>query len=256
MSDNEEEGDDYINFDLGKVGKVENEELPPVELKNENENDALKKPLESDKGMKLMKLMGYKPGESLGKDKSRDANVVVLDNKPDKSGIGAESAKKRELQQIHDDYVEKQKRAKIEYQSTKRDEMEEKRLQKLLKQAQNILIDLISDRDPDEYYEKVDLSKIPVEVRGVVSTYRTFKSFQESKNRREHGEFDYSNIANEEEQEDDKELEKFENSSIADQLDSVCDKLRDDFFYCFWCAAQYSEEDINECPGPKGSDHD
>ncbi|KAF2156076.1 hypothetical protein K461DRAFT_89084 [Myriangium duriaei CBS 260.36] len=56
-------------------------------------------------------------------------------------------------------------------------------------------------------------------------------------------------IGDGEDEEEDAELEEFLTLSAEERLERTVRWLRQEFHYCFWCKAQYDDEEMEGCPG-------
>jgi hypothetical protein len=63
-------------------------------------------------------------------------------------------------------------------------------------------------------------------------------------------------VAEEELDQDDAELDEFMALPVQDRLERVVVYLRHNHCYCFWCKCQYPDEAMDGCPGMSEEDHD
>ncbi|KAJ9648361.1 hypothetical protein H2199_001215 [Coniosporium tulheliwenetii] len=67
---------------------------------------------------------------------------------------------------------------------------------------------------------------------------------------------DKTAVYEEELEDEDPELEAFNALPVAERLEKLVRHLRDTHHYCFWCKYQYSDADMEGCPGITEEDHD
>lgn len=67
---------------------------------------------------------------------------------------------------------------------------------------------------------------------------------------------DKTAVYEEELEEEDPELEAFNALPVAERLEKLVRHLRNTHHYCFWCKYQYSDADMEGCPGITEEDHD
>ncbi|CAN6614705.1 hypothetical protein TRVA0_006S00320 [Trichomonascus vanleenenianus] len=269
----DEHEEDYMNMSF--EGVVENEPLPkqladsPIDTKYEKINQALKTSIlpakrqandeeaeeeEENRGLKLLRKMGYKPGSRLGSakpDKTAINEPVVLEIKPGRHGIGAERAMKKELLEAQDEHSRKQEAEKSDFREHIREQHETKRTLGRLKAAQKVLLNI--EHLDDHPYEFTDLSELNVLYRGLVAENQAKQRLAELK-KGFLGESLQTTVSDDHE---DAELGEFEELLPEERLQKVLDFLRQHHYYCFWCSAKYVDEAdlLEHCPGEDEEDH-
>ncbi|KAF2201460.1 G-patch-domain-containing protein [Delitschia confertaspora ATCC 74209] len=63
-------------------------------------------------------------------------------------------------------------------------------------------------------------------------------------------------LAENELDEEDRELEEFNALPIAERLEKLVLYLREKYHYCFWCKYRYPDAELDGCPGVTEEDHD
>lgn len=242
---------------------------------------------ETNKGFKMMAKFGFKQGDTLGKSENARKVPIQVEVKPDRSGIGLESEKKRKMKEKWDEAERLVKRSKEEegdYLEMRRQEEKDKRLERELDKAQKTA-ELLTARKAEDNGEP-DRLDIPVKDVNVLWRSRVRRRaviIHEKKQRQElndaigsrlptlvadEDEDDDSKIAQgrdlapfyttlEEELEvEDSELADFENLPIAERLEKLLTYLRATFNYCLFCGYQYPDAEMEGCPGVTEEDHD
>lgn len=247
---------------------------------------------QSSKGFKMMAALGYKPGTVLGKEVPSNGTLpdkrllepIGLDMKEDRSGIGADSEKKRKFREEVEKQQAAEKRQKTdatEFRERQQQEREEKRREGQLYGAMKVAerLDeegLQMDESPNAM-RKRPLKSYNVLWRGLVKE-RQLKE-QEKRIRydmeqslsglptyddpdeEEVDKITLSRKAQLEEvdaelDEDDDELEEFDKLPSSAKLDKVVNYLREKWHYCFWCKYGYQDAAMDGCPGTTEEDHD
>ncbi|KAH0544503.1 hypothetical protein FGG08_001402 [Glutinoglossum americanum] len=111
---------------------------------------ALSKSLDaSNKGYKMMKMMGFQEGSALGKGDGRTEplNIVV---KEDRGGVGLDSEKKRKFREQVDQEAKRVKAEEGNYRDRVKKEREEKRTEGLVLGAQKVAEKLDTEADEAE----------------------------------------------------------------------------------------------------------
>jgi len=245
----------------------------------------------SSKGFKMMAALGYKPGSALGKEatsngepEKRLLEPIGVDLKEDRSGIGADSEKKRKFREEVEKRQETDKRQKVdadEFRVRQQKEREEKRQEGQFYGAMKVA----------ERLEEEDLNAgeaIPSARSRPLSTYNVLwrglvkQRLLNERERRLRYDMDQSLSRlptyddPDEEREDklalsrksqieevdfeldqeDKELEEFDLLESAEKLEKLVIFLRKKWHYCFWCKYRYADAEMEGCPGLTEEDHD
>lgn len=240
------------------VEEAKDVEEPAEDPEIKKTNDALSTPIDASnsKGLKLMQKMGYKPGESLGISSYGPSEPVIVELKRGREGIGyaAEQKRKRTAAQEH---IEKQrKEAKSEFRQKIKEERDEKRILRLIQKAQKLCINL-EYTNPDEAYDTDDLSCLNLLYRGYIRDLREKDRLSRLKKARLYSDEERYADQEETDPEDDAELYEFESQLPSDQLETILQYLRSNYYHCFWCMVTYNDKkDMDEnCPGIKEEDH-
>ncbi|ANB11384.1 hypothetical protein AWJ20_4193 [Sugiyamaella lignohabitans] len=226
-----------------------------------------------NKGLKMMKLMGFKPGSSLGaastesqlnKDQARSNEPIVIEIKKGRGGIGYDSALRDEVNKSVDVAIEKQKESKENFLSRISESYSDKKLSSQIKSAQKVALDLDATADgvePETIYEAEDPFSVNIIYRSLVCEHQLNKKVRELRRNMENPSFD-TNISVElldmkGDDKSQKELEEFQLLEKSHQLFRVLIYLRSVYFYCMWCGFSYNDEnDLEEnCPGMLEQDH-
>lgn len=247
---------------------------------------------QKSKGFKMMAALGYKTGTALGKDTNSNGDTksdtrllepIGVDMKEDRSGIGADSEKKRKFREEVERKQDSEKRQKVdalEFRERQQKEREEKRVEGqfygAMKVAERLDEESTTNGDVDRA-KKRPLSSYNVLWRGLVK-----RRLLADRDRRMRHDLDHSlsrlptyddpdeerddqiamsRKAHIEEvdlelDQDDEELDTFEALLPAEKLDKLVSYLRDEWHYCFWCKYQYPDEAMEGCPGKTEEDHD
>ncbi|KAJ9650930.1 hypothetical protein H2198_009766 [Neophaeococcomyces mojaviensis] len=244
----------------------------------------------SSKGFKMMAALGYKPGSALGKEiastgepDKRLLEPIGLDMKEDRSGIGADSEKKRRFR----DEIEKQgetiKRQKVdadEFRVRQQKEREEKRYEGQFYGAMKVAEGLEEDANVNGSAPSAKsrpLSRYNVLWRGLVKqrllnerekrlrydmdqSLSRLPTYDDPDEERE-DKIALSRKAQTEEvgfelDEEDQELEEFEALEPSQKLEKLVMYMREQWHYCFWCKSTYPSAEMEGCPGTTEEDHD
>lgn len=247
---------------------------------------------ESSKGFKMMAALGYKPGSALGKEKpNRDGSAdgrllepIGLDMKDDRSGIGADSEKKRKFREEVAKQQESEKRQKVdadEFRVRQQKEREEKRQEAqffgAMKVAERLEEEDLTDIKPGKLQKSRPLQSYNVLWRGLIrqrllserekrlrngldsSLLRSSVFEDPEQDRDDQQALSHTSQVEEAEIEldqDDEELERFEALSPAEKLERLVLYIRNHWNYCFWCKYRYSDSTMDGCPGLSEEDHD
>ena len=239
-----------------------------------------------NKGLMMMKALGYKPGEALGRveavaEKKRILEPIQLSMKEDRSGIGRESEAKRKFREEAERKLEGEKKRKVDegdFVERVRMEREEKRQEAMFVAAQKVAERLEEGDLDDETRRKRKLKSVPMLWRGLVKQ----REIEERDRRMRHDlytsistrqpEFDDPDLDNDDKiamgkkadvvevddedlDQDDEELEEFESLEPAEKLGKIVTFLREKWRYCFWCKYRYEDENMEGCPGLTEDEH-
>ncbi|MBA7489576.1 hypothetical protein ES702_00110 [subsurface metagenome] len=246
----------------------------------------------NSKGFKMMAALGYKTGTALGKETSTNGDTksdtrllepIGVDMKEDRSGIGADSEKKRKFREEVERKQDSEKRQKVdalEFRERQQKEREEKRVEGqfygAMKVAERLDEETNMNGDTNQA-RKRPLSSYNVLWRGLVK-----RRLLADRDRRMRHDLDHSlsrlptyddpdeerddQIAlsrkalieevDVELDQDDEELDTFEALPPTEKLDMLVSHLRDEWHYCFWCKYQYPDDAMEGCPGKSEEDHD
>ncbi|KAK4159159.1 hypothetical protein QBC43DRAFT_273002 [Cladorrhinum sp. PSN259] len=236
------------------------------------------------KGLAMMAKMGFKPGKTLGKSSSENADAakepIKVSIKDGREGIGLESERKRKLREMAEANEELSKKAKVdegEYRDRVRREREEARLEKLVGAAQKVAEGMGGEKLGGE---GMALKGIPVVWRGLVRSREEGERTRRMRHDLEYGlakrlpTYDDADededdrealgksnkattyVVSEDLDEEDEELEEFDKLPVEVRLNKVVGYLREDFNYCFWCKYAYPDKEMEGCPGLTEEDHD
>ena len=251
----------------------------------EQRQAALAKSLENDadnKGLAMMRRLGFKPGETLGKSGNGLTAPIAVEQREGREGIGKDGERKKRMREEYVKREEGVKRAKVseeEYVERVRREREEQRLEGQVKEAMKVAEGLDEERgDEGGVEEGIGEARPDVVSRGL----------KREKERKEHEEWDrrrgferetrlpeYAEDEEDEEggaglgakarklarttseeDEEDEELDEFERLPVSERLQKVVQYMRDKHWYCFWCKMQYDQPGLPGCPGLIEEEHD
>ena len=204
-------------------------------IMEDNRDQKLAEPLSSNNiGFKLLKKIGYKEGESLGKDNKGLIEPLPLHARTnlDISGVGINEMKQRKVEKIQDSKKEQAKFAEkltedfVHNQSSV--QMSAKQ-QRDAKKAQKIIYEL--DESAGVAVHKLTASLHCRYIRASTNNYE---------------DNDYAS----EKEHDSKELED-------PTLEECLQYLREMYCYCYFCGAKYidTEDLLNNCPGSAEEQH-
>jgi hypothetical protein len=241
----------------------------------------------SNKGYKMMAALGYKAGSTLGAGKGTDALLepVGLELKEGRSGIGADSEKKRKFREEVERKVGEEKRVKVEegdFRERNRLEREQKRKEGQVIGAQKVCERLegedlavgngIQDGEGDTsptvtQKKRQPLGKVNVLWRGLVKhravkerdrrmRYDLHQSLtrtptyddpdEDKEDRMALGKKHQLEEVDIDLDQEDEELDAFEALDPAEKLSRLVHYLRERWFYCFWCKYQYLDEELHD----------
>lgn len=252
---------------------------PKSEIEKEAREAGMAKNLmEADsKAARMMKMMGYKAGEALGKNNGLDVPLVI-EMKSDKTGLGHAVNVKRKAQEALDDYEKRHKTDNVDYRTRVRAEFEEKRIHGRLRASQRICeqldlqngieenhlwIDLVQERKEREEKRRLEEKEQAEEAKQAAMEGR-LTGFAKTDD--ESGISKWVVETEEEQISADKPKIPFDLSSYEEfatlepmqQLKRLLGYLRETYNYCFWCGTRYesTSELDNLCPGEDEDDHD
>jgi Domain of unknown function (DUF4187)/G-patch domain len=253
---------------------------------------ALSKSLDaSNKGFKMMKMMGFKEGSALGRGTTGDGmteplNIIV---KEDRGGIGLDSEKKRKFREQVEEEAKRVKAEEGDYRERVRKEREERRLEGLVHGAQKVAEKLDTEADGEDEDNPQDntrqpIPKLPRKVRPTSQInilWRGLVLHREQRDRERRMRYDLhqslsrlptyndpdedkddkralgtDNPLEEDVEQEDPELDEFNALEPAERLRRVVGYLREKYHYCFWCKYRYLDASMEGCPGVTEEDHD
>lgn len=252
----------------------------------------------TNKGFKMMAALGYKPGSALGAsrvttDGEKDDRLlepIGLELRNSRSGIGADSEKKRKFREEVEAQQDTDKKRKVEageFRERQQKEREEKRMEGQIWGAMKVCERLDEeDYAADTTAQNGDNAKSQksrpltsvnvlwrtlVKQRAINERDRRMRyDLHQSLSRRP----DYNDPDEEKEDrialgkkaeleevdvdldEEDPELDEFEALEVPDKLGKLVTYLREKWKYCFWCKFRYPDEKMEGCPGTTEADHD
>lgn len=258
----EEEEEDYMSLALPSDPPPRKTRHPPANLKSKAElaaqaakardlglqRNLLEENGGKSKGMKLLKAMGYVPGQGLGKEGKGVVEPigVKLRRKEDKSGVGDAKEEKREW---YDDEKKLREVDVEDYRKAVRGEKELRRMEGMFWGALGIweqLCEKEERQEKDDVYLKV-LRKDRAEKEAAKAKMRDATT-RELTLREEYARQVVEEDGDEEEPED-PELSGFMEKDAGERLDELVEALSKQFNYCFWCKYQYEDESMDGCPG-------
>jgi hypothetical protein len=252
----------------------------------------------SNKGYKMMAALGYKAGSALGVGRASDALLepVGLEMKEGRSGIGADSEKKRKFREEVERKAGEEKRVKVEesdFRERNRLEREQKRKEAQIVGAQKVCERLQEEEEQSAAHgaqngggdtsatatqkRRQPLGQVNVLWRGLVKhravkerdrrmRYDLHQSLtrtptyddpeEDKEDRIALGKKDKLEEVDIDLDEEDEALEAFEALDPAEKLSRLVHYLRERWSYCFWCKFQYPDKELEGCPGTTEEDHD
>lgn len=246
----------------------------------------------SNKGFKMMAALGYKPGSALGKELTdtsitaspRLLEPIGLDMKEDRSGIGADTEKKRKFREEVAKQQDSEKRQKVdaeEFRIRQQQEREEKRHEgqfvAAMKVAERLEEEDLATDEAQPFQKHKPLHSYNILWRGLIkqrllaerdrrmrhdldkslSRQPTYSDPYEDENDRiALSGRDKVIEADTELDQDDQELDDFENLPPTEKLEKIITHLRQHWHYCFWCKYRYSDSAMDGCPGISEEEHD
>ena len=252
----------------------------------------------SSKGYKMMAALGYKAGSTLGAGRDPEARLepIGLEMKEGRSGIGADSEKKRKFREEVERKAGEEKKLKVEegdFRERNRLEREQKRTEGQVIGAQKVC-ERLEEEEQAEGYDLTeagtDTSELPsmrkrrqplakvnvlwrglVKQRAVVERDRRMRydlhqslSMRPTYDDPEEDKEDQMALGKSSQLEevdvdldqDDEELDEFDAFEPAEKLSRLVQYLRERWFYCFWCKYKYPDIEMEGCPGLTEEDHD
>ena len=251
----------------------------------------------SNKGYKMMAALGYKAGSALGTGKDTGALLepVGLEMKEGRSGVGADSEKKRKFREEVERKAGEEKRLKVEegdFRERNRMEREQKRLEGQIAGAQKVCERLEEEDEAVEIASgngahppvlapkrglKKPLNRVNILWRGLfkqrelaerdrrmrydlhqsLSRIPTYDDPDEDKEDKVAlGRKEQVEEVDLDLDEEDRELDAFEALEPAEKLSQLVQYLRERWSYCFWCKDRYPDIEMEGCPGTTEEDHD
>ncbi|KAK5084315.1 hypothetical protein LTR05_005391 [Lithohypha guttulata] len=247
---------------------------------------------QSSKAFKMMAALGYKPGSALGKvapggnvtSDKRLLEPIAVDMKEDRSGIGADSEKKRRFREEVERQANSEKRQKVdaeEFRIRQQQEREEKHQEGQFYGAMKVAERLEDEELADERSLQPRTSRLlgsyNVLWRGLIKqrmlgerdrrmrhdmtqSLSRLPTYDDPDEEREDqialSRKDLVEEADIELDQEDKELEEFEALPIDEKLQKLVLYLREHWHYCFWCKYRYPDDAMEGCPGVSEEEHD
>ncbi|KAL9556744.1 hypothetical protein MBANPS3_001725 [Mucor bainieri] len=229
---------------------------PRAQLEAEEREKGLQKSIEqSNKGMKMLMKMGFKQGQGLGSNKNGSssgiAEPIQVDLKLGRSGIGMDSEmRKREREQEEE---ELRKRVHIDPEEF-RNQMASKAKDAQLMRYINAAVSICEKLDEENQPPPPPPTATSAEPEDIERLQQ-----QDLENEKEEEEEEGSDKAKEEPEPTypQEEVDALKSLPLDDQLAKLVAYLRETYFYCFWCRANYNDPaDLDEnCPGTSEDDH-
>ncbi len=218
-------------------------------LEEEKRKEGLETSLDaSNRGFALLAKMGYKAGESLGKDKtSGRTEPIPISLKNDRGGLGREAARKQIKAtriKLLSEKVAKTLTSTTDFRALQSQKLKAKRVEGDLFRAQKSCRQLDMAKNCTEPIESWFWPKvIQAELEDVNEAV-------------EASEAQITEIVQEETEEDDLEAEV--EIPSEEMLRIVTEYLRAEYLFCIWCGITFeSNEDLSQtCPGNSREDHD
>ncbi|KAI8379803.1 uncharacterized protein BYT42DRAFT_614067 [Radiomyces spectabilis] len=222
---------------------------PRKQLEDEARQEGLKKTLDpSNKGAKMLMKMGFKHGMALGKEtEGALIEPIAIEQKLGRSGLGMATSLKRAREEEVKAEEEHRKRTEIDpddFREAMAARANEARLSRRIHAAAVIC-------------ERLDQVK-----SNILWTLLSSKNESQLEGRQEPTSEDDEDDQKEAKREEEpiyppEEVEALKSLKLDDQLQRLVEYLRNNYLYCFWCGAQYAdEEDLKEnCPGSEEDDH-
>ncbi|KAG1697886.1 G patch domain-containing protein 11 [Nymphon striatum] len=229
------------SVEISKKQKIRKKQKPMKVIENENREEGLNTALSSEnKGFKLLQMMGYKPGNSLGKSENGITEPISITFKSDRGGLGRDTkileTKKKKEEEFKENLILSESARETlqnEYLSNVRNKV----------MTRQIKSDLFNSRKVCETLDKQKGLDGP-----------NMKWFWPDSNN------DTDTDADSEDSEDDAEVKAevdAEELNEMEKLETLTKYLRSTHYYCIWCGTSYDDEkDLNqECPGNTADSH-
>eukprot|EP01118_Nematostelium_gracile_P019524 TRINITY_DN9075_c0_g1_i2.p1 TRINITY_DN9075_c0_g1~~TRINITY_DN9075_c0_g1_i2.p1 ORF type:complete len:236 (-),score=88.55 TRINITY_DN9075_c0_g1_i2:172-879(-) len=212
--------------DLNKRKRRLPEKIKPLkELEKEKREEGLNTALdENNVGFKMLKMMGYKNGSSIGKPEN-DGRIVPIEIhlKSGRAGLGIEENKRRR--------TEEENTRKIEQSQEKLSTFTQRLSNNYLeKQQQSKLIELLKTVRNLDITNDIDWSRF----------YKKESEYDEEEKKR----FGYVF-----------ERDQFKQFDFEEKRYQLLQYLREEHNYCFYCAMRFDDMD-RSCPGFTEEDHE
>lgn len=248
---------------------------------------ALAKSLDSsNRGFRMMAKLGFKGG-ALGKEgASSDSRTEPLQLvlKEDRGGVGLDAEKKRKIREEAGEVVKRAKVDEGDYRERLRKENEEKRVEGQVIGAMNVAEglegDVPSGGGEDEASKdgnkKPNATSKPLKSINILWRNLAKRRAEKERDRRMRYDLhqslsrlptyedpdedaDYRRALGREEEEleeEDPELDKFNSLEPSERLAKIVGYMRDCHNYCFWCKLKYPDDTMDGCPGVTEEKHD
>lgn len=217
-------------------------------------------PYQDNVGLKLLKLMGYKKGEGLGKSREGITEPIKIEKMTGREGLGVREQKKekqeqlQELMKMRNDFLEQRR---IDYKAAMSDRFTERRLESQLCKGRKTVETL----DMREGKQRSQLWWSEEETDNEDDDDHEKRGKEQEEEQRE----ERQDVTEKGQQKDDeatgtereKEKEMWEAFSTAEKLSVVLTYLREAYHYCLHCGHQYqnAQELEAECPGLTEEEH-
>lgn len=252
------------------------------------------------KGFKMMAALGYKPGSALGvsrsgADEAKDDRLlepIGLEMKDSRSGIGADSEKKRKFREEMEAQADVEKKQKVDagdFRERQQKEREEKKMEGQVWGAMKVCERLEEEEEEEDEttHSTADpttrrkpnkpLKSVNVLWRGLVRQraindrdrrmrYDLQQSLTISLDYEDPDEDKEDRMALGKKAEteevdvdldaDDEELDEFQALEVSEKVTKLVEYLRERWHYCFWCKFKYPDKEMEGCPGLTEEEHD
>lgn len=244
--------------ELDEVNRKKNPSIRVME--SEKRKAGLEKPIEQDnKGFAMLQKMGYKPGNSIGRNEKGPTEPIPIEIKTDREGLGRSQARKEvyemKLKEIRSNTV-----SPNEYRSRITEKVILKQIEGDLRKSQRMCERFDSDNNilqpvekwywfsTDPENEDKNSQKFKQTVKRNYDNGTAIDSERCMDYDQTHMNFNSSE--SDENDENDDELPSL-NLSMSEKLWDLTTYLRNKYMYCIWCSVQYDDEDdLQEtCPG-------
>lgn len=258
----------FENISDKKENKASTSLFGQPNAKNVDDTDGVMKSIpnsqlkSSSKGLSMMQKMGFKIGDTLGKDSQnknallepilvmqREGRTGIKENEKVSKDNGKEASNEGMTNEDAENYIERLT-----------NEQKEQRKEKILHKMQKYCWEFSGDEDvPD--IEKIDPLGINVLWRGYVKyIQKLLKDKREQQRLKDPNGIEELDVDDDEDSEqdgDDYELELFEELSLDDKIDKLNVFLRSFYNFCYYCGVKYEDQkDLFEnCPGLTEDEH-